>query len=208
MRGGGARGRARGARQATAARPGAGRAAGNGAAAGHGATAAAALAAWRGKVRVRRQRWPLCWRVAGAWMSASEGYAAWWLRLRRCSVPRSGLRSRLRLVNMCRGVSAAPWWRVPTSVLLGRTLVSPWWRRWLRLCGGSPATPWWWSGDAGRLFTAVMMRVKTHPSLGRRRWRHWRHFLPKGDVEHLWLEPCSYLWTVSWASVSHVRCGR
>ena len=105
-------------------------------------------------------------------------------------------------------ILSASWWRVSTSVLLGRTLVSPWWRRWLRLCGGSPATPWWWSGDAGRLFTAVMMRVKTHPFLGRRRWRHWRHFLSEGDVEHFWLGPCSYLWTVSWASVSHVGCGR
>jgi len=68
---------------------------------------------------------------------------------------------------------------------------------------------WWWSGDASRLFTTVMMRVKTHPSLGRRRWRHWRHFLPEGDVEHLWLGHCSCLWTwtVSWASVSHVGCG-
>ena len=114
---------------------------------------------------------------------------------RPCSAPRSRLRSRLRLVSQCCGVSAAPWWHVSKSVLLGRMLVSPWWRRWLRPCGGSPATPWWWSGEAGRLFTAVIMRVKTHPSLGRRRWSHWRHFLPEGDVVHLWLGHCSCLWT-------------
>ena len=182
--------------------------------------AAAALAAWRDWARgapvpARRQLFQLArggsapqWCVAGrgcgrrrprSWRPGGER--------RPRSAPGLRLRSRRRLVYLHCGVSAAPWWRVPTTVLLERMLASPWWRRWLRPCGGSLATPWWWVGDADRLFTVVTMRVKTHPSLRWHRWRHWRHFLPESDVMHRWLEPGSRLRPLLWASVFHVGCG-
>jgi len=83
---------------------------------------------------------------------------------------------------------AAPWWCVPRVVcssvcqrrrggVVGchRAVVQQ-----LHHGGGA--------SDAGRLFSSQYpMWVKTHPSLGRQRWRHRCHFLLEGDVEHLWL---------------------
>jgi len=69
--------------------------------------------------------------------------------------------------------------------LLGRIPASPWWRRWMRPCRGLPAPPWWLGWWRQPSLAAWTMRVKTYPSLERRRWRQWCHFLPEGDVEHL-----------------------
>jgi len=149
---------------------------------------------------------------------------AWRDRAQRCGAGRGGARCSWRAAVRCwRGCGQRrprPWRpkgeRRPRSAPRSRrclvylrcgVLAAPWWRRWLYLCGGLLTTPSWLVGDAGRLFIVVTMRVKTHPFLGRRRWRHWRHFLPEGDVEHLWLGPCSRLWPMFWASVFHVGCG-
>jgi hypothetical protein len=145
---------------------------------------------------VRRR--PPCWRVAGAWTSALRD-----ARLGASHVTALSTASGQPVLWCVSGVMVAcvdvSFARKYASVAVVASLATA--------VRGSLATPWWWSGDAGCLFTAVMMCVKTHPSLGRHRWRHWRHFLPEGDIEHLWLRPCSYLWIVSWASVSHVGCG-
>jgi hypothetical protein len=92
--------------------------------------------------------------------------------------------SRLQISNC--SVSAVPWWNGRERFLCG---LCQWRRCWLWSCGGPLPKPWWcgwWRRPSLALRPARMMRVKTHPFFGRHQWRFLCHFLPEGDVGHLW----------------------
>nr|TKW29671.1 hypothetical protein SEVIR_3G411700v2 [Setaria viridis] len=96
-------------------------------------------------------------------------------------------------------------------VLCGGVLVAPWWcgQHWCARAhssvvgcdhaGAHQQRHGGGAGGVGRLFTATTIRVKPYPSLGWRRWRHWCHVLPEGDVGHL----LHRLWPLSGLHVGH-----
>ncbi|KAF8655876.1 hypothetical protein HU200_008455 [Digitaria exilis] len=148
--------------------------------------------------------------------AASFGYNGWrrprsrcvrdcrtrWLRLLATSLAAPGLSLHLgsrfattvaslpaTSSQLCGDVSATLWWRGRRRLSRAYANIAVVASLAATLQGRTSITMVVGLGHRSFLYTVVMMRVKTHPFLGRRRRRFWRCVLPEGDVEHLGYRP-------------------